>query len=72
MPYKRVIRKCDMELQRINGLERGANMSDHAKIIKELWMNRSRGDNEETLEIMIKAKHKMRETLDQIMSMDGG
>ncbi len=43
---ERVIRKCDMELQRINGLERGANMSDHAKIIKELWMNRSRGDNE--------------------------
>ena len=69
---ERVIRKCNDEITRINGLEMNATMSDHSKIVKNLWVNRHMGDNEETLEIMIKSKNKMRETLELIRTMDAG
>ena len=69
---RRIIRKCDMELMRIKTMEGKMKMSDHAKVIKNLWTHRDEDENEETLMIMCKAKHGMRHIFESRYQMDAG
>ena len=56
-----ILSRCNAEISRINLLESVEETSEYARILEHLWRNKEADDNEDTLILMFKAQHGMRD-----------
>jgi hypothetical protein len=62
----KILQTVNYEIKRID------TMSHFSKVLRSLWMNRDRDENEETLELLFKSKNNMRKIFEDIRSLEAG
>jgi hypothetical protein len=63
--------RFNSKISRTNALDTIDDISEYARIFEYLWRNREEGENEESLMLMFKSRHGMRDTYAEMRGYAG-